>query len=454
MPLVSYLVLTPFRLILHGKMDTIRHKLIFFILLALSSGQDSSSSTFQYSTVLEIPDLSFFEQVYTGLDILEQMDFNPIRNKTITILGNHTAINRNGKHLLDLLMEFPDVKVLSLLAPEYGIWGLDDKRAKLIGKNQIEPMHSAKIIDLFNRYVYPPDWLLNEIDLILVDFQDTGIRYSTFIATMSKVFESASDKNIPVILLDRPNPIRGDIIDGPVPRTEFQSFEGYHLFPIRHGLTLGEAAIMINEMGWVKDSKRINLTVIPMANWNRKSWFDETKLKWQNPIPFLRNLNTLLAYAGMDLFRGTNMNVGFGTDSPYLTVGAPWLVTSFLLEKLNDMELRGVSFKEVKYRPRGSVYYNRVPEYDGKSCSGIQLTITNRNEFDPLATATSMMFLIHRLHPKEFRWKEDGYIDKLFGTDLLRITAAQGKPSDHLPSQWAKDVYKFSEFRHPFLIYE
>ena len=154
MPLVSYLVLTPFRLILHGKMNTIRHKQIFFILLALSSGQDSSNSTFQYSTVLKIPDLSFFKQVYTGLDILEQMDFNPIRNKTIAVLGNHTAINRNDKHLLDLLMEYPDVKVLSLLTPEYGIWGLDDKRAKLIGNNEIEPMHSAKIIDLFNLAIY------------------------------------------------------------------------------------------------------------------------------------------------------------------------------------------------------------------------------------------------------------------------------------------------------------
>lgn len=450
---VSYLVLFLFRVTFHCKMIRIRQLVSFYFMVAVSIAQDSSRVNYQYSQILTIPDLSFFNQVYTGLDILEQMDFAPVRSKKIGILTNHTAVNRNGDHILDLLKNEPSVNVHVLFEPEYGIWGLDDKRAKLVGRERVDPVHGARIINIFDGMVYPPRWAMAELDLILIDLQDTGIRYSTFIASVSKLFEAASDWKIPVMILDRPNPLRGDIVDGPVPRTEFQSLEAYHLFPIRHGLTLGEACILINEIGWVKDSKHVELTIVPMANWKRDTWFDQTQLSWKHPIPFIRDSETLLAYAGMDLFRGTNLNAGFGTDHPYLYVGAPWLVANFFLEKLNDFGLRGVLFEEIKYRPRGSIYYNRVPKYDGQSCSGIKMSITDKNEFDPISTATSMIMLIHHLHPREFQWTGDGYIDKLFGSDLLRTLTAQNKSPEMLPPQWVHDVYLFNQFRQPYLIY-
>jgi uncharacterized protein YbbC (DUF1343 family) len=351
------------------------------------------------------------------------------------------------------LKNAPDVKVSALLAPEHGIWGIDDSRATLVGREQIDPVHGAPIIDMFSKYVHPPHWIMDKVDLVLIDFQDTGSRYTTMMTTMSKLLESASERRIPVMVLDRPNPLRGDIVDGPIPRTEFQSYESYHLFPIRHGLTLGEASILINEMGWIKDLKRVDLTVVPMSNWDREMWYNETKIPWRHPTPFLRNEESLLAYVGMDLFRGTNMNIGFGTETPYMIVGSPWLGASFLLQKLNDQKLKGVEFKAVNYRPTGSIYHTRIPQYDGQSCSGIQLTITDRDEFNPITTATTLIMLINQLHPLEFQWKADGYIDKLFGSDLLRLLAAQKKSPDYLPSQWVHDVYKFNEFRQPFLIY-
>ena len=135
------------------------------------------------------------------------------------------------------------------------------------------------------------------------------------------------------MILDRPNPIRGDVIDGPVPREEFQSYESYHLLPIRHGMTLGEISILINEMGWIKDLKKVNLTVVPLSNWKRDMWFHKSSLQWRNPIPHIKNELTLLAYNGMDLFRGTNLNMGFGTNKPYLVIGAPWLEINYLLDK-------------------------------------------------------------------------------------------------------------------------
>ena len=203
--------------------------LSFFIIFRLySNDKDSTIYQFKYSKLVDVPDLSFLDRVYSGLDILEQMDLKPLRNKSIAILSNQSAVNRNNKHLLDILLEYPDIKVSYLLSMEHGIWGTDNKRSKMIGRDGIEPLHKAQIIDLYKTYLYPPSWVMDNIDLILVDYQDTGSRYSTYTATLSKVFESASDFEVPIYILDRPNPIRGDILEGPVPRLEFQSFESYH----------------------------------------------------------------------------------------------------------------------------------------------------------------------------------------------------------------------------------
>tara|TARA_A100001015_G_C15042732_1_gene740915 strand:- start:4170 stop:5477 length:1308 start_codon:yes stop_codon:yes gene_type:complete len=424
-----------------------------WLLISAVSANGLKKQEFKYSRVMEIPDLSFFPNVYTGLDILEQMDFNPIVSKKIGILTNHTSVNRNGEHILDMLKKHEKIKVHVLFEPEHGIWGIEDKRSKLTGRDRIDPLHGVKIINIFDGMVYPPKWAMSELDFIIIDLQDTGVRYSTYIASVTKLFEAASDWNIPVIVLDRPNPIRGDLLDGPIPRIEFQSMEGYHLLPIRHGLTLGEACILINEMGWVNDAKFVDLTIIPVANWERDIWFDQTKLPWKNPLPSIKNLETLLAYAGMDLFRGTNLNIGFGTDYPYMFIGAPWLVTNFFLEKLNDYNLPGVTFEELTVRPKGSIYYNRVPKYNGKSCSGIKISIINKDEFDPIRTATTIMALIYHLHPREFFWVGENYIDKLFGSSLLKTTIAQKKSPDTLPPQWAHDIYLFNQFRKPYLIY-
>ena len=160
-----------------------------------------------------------------------------------------------------------------------------------------------------------------------------------------------------MILLDRPNPLGGLKIEGPLPRTEYQSYEAYHLLPIRHGLTIAEIIIMVNEMGWVKDLKRANLMIVPMANWTRDQYFDDTKLPWKKPAPYINDLHTLLMFTGLDLFRGTNINVGFGTDHPYLWFGSPWLAAGYFSEKLDRLKLPGVEFKEVTYRPVGSPYY-------------------------------------------------------------------------------------------------
>jgi uncharacterized protein YbbC (DUF1343 family) len=400
-----------------------------------------------------VPDLSFFDHIYTGLDILEQMDFKFLKNKNVGLFCNHTAVNRNNTHLLDLIGKNKTINIKAIFEPEFGIWGVDDKRAKLIGGERIDPVSGAKIFNLLKRSLYPPDWILKELDLIVIDIQDTGSRYSTFIASITKLFESASKHRIPVIILDRPNPIGGVKIEGPLPRTNFQSFEAYHLLPIRHGMTIGEILLMVNEMGWAKDLMRVELSIIPIVNWERNQYLDETSLPWKKPVPYINDINSLIMFSGMDLLRGTNLNVGFGTKSPYLIFGSPWLASSFFKEKLDMLNLPGVSFEEIEYRPKGSMYYNRVAKYNGRSCSGIKINVIDKNLVKPLETATSIITLIERLHPREFQWAAHGYIDKLFGSNQLRLFVAQKKPPSYLSPQYMHDEIEFSKFRNKFLLY-
>ena len=428
-------------------------KNIFFVLITFcfSAAEDRR---YTFSSIVNVPDLSFFNHVYTGLDILEQKDFDLIKDKNIGIFCNHTAVTRNNKHILDILGGYDDINIEAIFEPEYGIWGMDDSRAKLIGSKRIDPVTGAKVFNLLDRSLYPPNWIMKSLDVIVIDIQDTGARFSTFISSITKLFESASDHKIPIIVLDRPNPINGLRIEGPLPREEYQSYEAYHLLPIRHGMTIGEILLMVNEMGWVKDLKRVDLKIIPMANWDRNQYIDDTKIPWKKPAPYIKDLNTLIMYSGMDLLRGTNLNIGFGTESPYLIFGSPWLATKFFKEKLEMLNLPGVSFKEIEYRPMGSPYYDRVPKYNGMSCSGLKVSVVDRKLVKPIEIATSIMTLISQLHPREFRWESNGYIDKLFGSNQLRLFVAQRKPPDYLSPQYMHDEIEFSKFREPFLLYK
>ena len=428
-------------------------KNIFFVLITFcfSAAEDRR---YTFSSIVNVPDLSFFNHVYTGLDILEQKDFDLIKDKNIGIFCNHTAVTRNNKHILDILGGYDDINIEAIFEPEYGIWGMDDSRAKLIGSKRIDPVTGAKVFNLLDRSLYPPNWIMKSLDVIVIDIQDTGARFSTFISSITKLFESASDHKIPIIVLDRPNPINGLRIEGPLPREEYQSYEAYHLLPIRHGMTIGEILLMVNEMGWVKDLKRVDLKIIPMANWDRNQYIDDTKIPWKKPAPYIKDLNTLIMYSGMDLLRGTNLNIGFGTESPYLIFGSPWLATKFFKEKLEMLNLPGVSFKEIEYRPMGSPYYDRVPKYNGMSCSGLKVSVVDRKLVKPIEIATSIMTLISQLHPREFRWESNGYIDKLFGSNQLRLFVAQKKPPDYLSPQYMHDEIEFSKFRETFLLYK
>lgn len=422
--------------------------IVICILAGLLTGQP-----YKYSTILSVPNLSFINKVFCGLDILEQLDFAPLRGKSIAIACGPGSVDSNGRHILDVLQGYPDITVKYIFVPEFGLFGEDNSRLKMVGEDVFDPVTGARIVDLFGRFIMPPKWSLKDIDLVLIDLADTGIRYSTYMTTATKIIESCAGFDRPVMVLDRPNPLNGRAFDGPIVRIRYQSFEGYHIVPIRHGFTPGEFLLAVNEVGWAKDLARVKLTIVPMVNWDRGMWQDNTGIPFIPANPEIRNLEALTAYCGMGLLKGTNLNYGQGTEKPFLRFGAPWMSSEHILKKLETYQLKGVSFTRIQYTPRMKQGQEKVPLYNDESCSGLELKINDRSKFDPLTTATAIILTVHNLYPREFQWTGDGYIDKLFGHELLRTFAAQGKPADYLPPLWLKDVLRFSEFRQQFLLY-
>ncbi|MFQ6605723.1 MAG: exo-beta-N-acetylmuramidase NamZ domain-containing protein [Fidelibacterota bacterium] len=426
---------------------------IALLLLGLLTAQEGIDSGYKYSHILDVPNLIFMKKVFCGLDMLEQMDFSPLRGKRIAVSCGPGSLDNQGRHILDVLQTQPDITVKYIYVPENGLFAEDNDRLKLVGKDLYDPVTGARIIDIFGRNIMPPEWTFQDIDAIVIDLVDSGIRYTTYMTSATKIFEASASYNIPIYVLDRPNPLGGLKVDGPVVRPAFQSFEGYHLVPIRHGFTPGEYLLMVNEMGWARNSARVDLIIIPNVNWKRGMWQDDTGIPFVSPYPDISSLEALLAFTGMGLLRGTNLNVGHGTDKPYLRFGAPWISSLHILEKLDELSLEGVEFRRIRFTPRMRQGEKIIPQYLNTECSGLELRITDRLAFDPIATATAIIIVAHQLYPREFQWAEGDYIDKLFGYDLLRQFTVKGKPADYLPPLWFHDVLKFAHFRKQFLLY-
>ena len=428
-------------------------KVITVTIAILSVSTVSFSQEYEYSEVFPLPETGFIQQVLTGLDVLDELSFQPLYGKTLVVLTNHTSVSRKGVHLLDLLAQYQDsISVKIIYTPEHGMFSLSDDLVSLPSEER-DPRFNAQIKHLWERRFRPDILDLYGVDLILIDIQDPGLRYFSYITTVTKMMEAGAIAEIPVMVLDRPNPLGGVKINGPMVRPKHQSFVGYHLVPIRHGLTVGEYALMINETGWARQSERVKLTIIPIIVWERGTPFAETELKWMPPTPDVPDLETLRAYEGMALFNGTNISVGIGTDQPYFLVGAPWFSGSTVLGLLEKSRLPGIQFETGKFTPDSLNAYLPSPIYRGEECDGIRMTITDWQAFDPLRTAATILSIVSGNYPSQFRWTGSYYIDKLYGHDYLRIFLAQHRDPAKLAATWTHDVIRFSQFREKFFLY-
>jgi uncharacterized protein YbbC (DUF1343 family)/CubicO group peptidase (beta-lactamase class C family) len=370
-----------------------------------------------------------------GVDVLARSGFAPLKGKRIGLVTNHTGLLRDGTPTIDALHKAPDVKLVALFSPEHGIRGAVDAEVS----DSRDEATGLPVYSLYNKTRKPTPEMLKDVDALVYDIQDIGARFYTYISTLGLVMEAAKDKGIPLFVLDRPNPIGGEKIAGPVRDSGFESFIAFHALPVRHGLTIGELARMFN----AERKIGADLTVIPCENWRRGDLFDRTGLRWVNPSPNMRSLTEALLYPGVGLLEGTNLATGRGTDTPFERVGAPYIEPRAFAAALNALELPGVRFIPLKFTPKER-------QFAGKECGGVYIEITERESFEPVALGIGMACVLRSLHPDE--WKPEA-LAKFLCDDAAFRAIVDGKPAREVEAIWAEELARFEQSRRPFLIY-
>ncbi len=375
-------------------------------------------------------------QVLTGIDVLERDGFKQLAGLRIGLVTNQTGRDRAGRSTIDILFKAPGVKLVALFSPEHGIRGLADEKVSDTKDEQT----GLPIFSLYGESRRPKADQLKDLDALVYDIQDVGVRFYTYIATLGYVMEEAGKARLPVFVLDRPNPINGNDVEGPIADADKLSFTAYHTLPVRHGLTIGELARLYN------DERHIgaDLRVIKMEGWQRAMWFDATGLTWINPSPNMRSLAEAALYPGVGLLETTNVSVGRGTDTPFEVIGAPWLDGPKLASYLNARRIAGVRFIPVRFTPRSSLFKN-------EECGGINLLITNRSQFQSVLTGVEIAVALHSLFPAD--WKIDNYSRLLVNADTFE-RLKRGEAAEDIVRSWNASLENFRRARARILLYE
>jgi len=375
--------------------------------------------------------------VLNGIDVLEKENFKSLENLRVGLVTNHTGRNLAGKQTIDILFEAKNLKLVSLFAPEHGIRGeldqskIDDSKDEKTG---------LPIFSLYGETRRPKPEQLQGLDAIVFDIQDIGVRFYTYEATLLNVMEEAAKAKIPVIVLDRPNPINGATVEGAVADADKLSFVVSHTVPVRHGLTIGELGQMMNA------DKKIgaDLRVVKMQNWSRSMWFDETGQTWVNPSPNMRSLTQATLYPGIGLVETTNLSVGRGTDTPFEIIGAPWLDGQKLAKYLNEKNMPGVRFVPIRFTPKSSVFV-------GENCGGINIIITNRNIYKSVQTGMEIALGLRKIFPND--WKPDNY-NRLLGNAEIFELVRRAETVQVIETTQKKKIDEFIANRARFLLYK
>jgi len=326
--------------------------------------------------------------VRSGLDVLAAQNFAAIAGKTIGLVTNQTGVDAQGRRAVDLLAAAPGVKLAAIFSPEHGLTG-DANTDVPHGRDAIT---GAPVWSLYGTTRRPTSSMLRGLDLVVFDIQDVGVRYYTYLTTLLYVMEEAARARIPVMVLDRPNPITGRVVEGPVMDPDLASFTGPHPIPVRTGMTIGE----FGRMAAIERKIPVTLTIVPLEGWDRNRWFDETGLPWVNPSPNIRSLTQALLYSGLGLLEATNLSVGRGTERPYEVIGAPWLDPHAVAQDLNALRLRGVLFEPVVFTPTGD-------RYVGVPCGGVRVIVADRESIRPVTVGLAIAKALRSRHRDQFR---------------------------------------------------
>ena len=380
---------------------------LLFILIRCSSPIDTI-------TIIEPVHISDDSIVRTGLDVLIKDHPNYLRGRSIGLVTNHTGITKNNEKNYELFQTNSAISLKRIFAPEHGFYGEASAGVKVDydGKNTSGP----EIISLYGKTRKPTKEMLDGIDLIIYDIQDVGARFYTYISTLGLVMEAAGEYGIDVMVLDRPNPIGGEIIEGAILDTAFKSFVGYYPIPIRYALTVGELSQMAVKEGWLT-SNPPNLTIVKMDGWKRKMFYDDTNLPWVPPSPNIPDLETAIIYPGMCLYEATNVSEGRGTNNPFKQIGAPWM-TYEIAKEMKDLSFEGIDFKYAKFKPKNLPGKAEKPKFENQHCFGQKFVITDRNKFRSVKVATQSIYITFGLYAEHFLYKQ-ARLNKLFGSNQL-----------------------------------
>ncbi|MCR4440263.1 MAG: DUF1343 domain-containing protein [bacterium] len=389
--------------------------------------------------------------VESGLDVLVASDCSLLKGKRVGVITNHTGIDRQGRHIADLLHEAAGVTLSKLFAPEHGIRGTAEAGAQ-IGA-EVDAKTGVPILSLYGETKKPTPEMLSDLDVLVFDIQDVGTRFYTYISTMSLAMEAAAEQQIPFVVLDRPNPIGGVIVEGPVLAPENRSFVGIHPIALRHGMTVGELARLFNEEGWLAGGKKAELTVVRMRNWRRHMLFADTGLPWVKPSPNIVSPTTAQLYPGIGLLEATNVAEGRGTQAPFENIGAPWIDTAKLLQALQPHSFPGLAFASTSFVPVDLPGMATNPKYEGQLCKGLRLRVTRPESLRAVDVGIHLIAALRDLHQDKLTIREPG-MRLMTGSTPVTTALLRGDAPEAIIASWSQELQAFLSLRQKYLLYD
>jgi uncharacterized protein YbbC (DUF1343 family)/CubicO group peptidase (beta-lactamase class C family) len=382
--------------------------------------------------------------VRTGIDVLEAHNFDVLHGpgapRKIGLLTNQTGVDSQGQRTIDVLAHAPGVSLDAIFSPEHGVTGTLDTTAVGNSKDAATGIPVYSVYGAHSADRHPPLEILQKLDAVVIDIQDAGARFYTYETTLGYFLEGAAKAGIEVIVLDRPNPVTGSFVQGPMSEPGHESFVNYFSVPIRHGMTMGELARMFNS----ERNLGAKLTVVPMEGWIRGDWFDSTGLEWVNPSPNLRSLTEAALYPGVAMVEGTNVAVGRGTETPFELLGAPWINSRELAAYLNAREISGVRFVPASFTPSAS-------NYQGQQCGGINIVLVERNALDAPELGIELASALHKLYPQQFHMER---MNELLINQAVYDAVAAGEDPRRIAQGWQEALEKFQQLRQKYVLYK
>ena len=376
------------------------------------------------------------DRLSVGIDVLEEQQFEPLRGKRIGLITNQTGVDSHGRRTIDVLAHAPDVKLVALFSPEHGIAG---KSSDAIVADTTDAATGLPIYSLYGNTRRPSPLILRDLDVLVFDMQDAGVRFYTYVTTMAYCMEEAARHHIEFVVLDRPDLLGGEVIEGPMLDADRISFTGYFPMPVRYGMTLGELARMFN----AENKIGADLHVITMQGWNRGEEYEQTGLKWIPPSPNLRTVNEALLYPGIEILQAGGVSVGRGTDTPFEILGGPWIQADAIAATLTRRAIPGVAFAPAQFAPTSDLYRGQV-------CGGVRIAIVDRDSFRSMRMSLEIADVLRRMYADHFDLDK---INELLGSQMTIDRLSRGNAPAEIVASWSGDLDKFRAMREKYLLY-